>query len=53
MSSLQGEALAEGAVFVTSSFAIAFNTTVAIALGFWLGMGLVSLLGRNKALGAT
>lgn len=53
MSSLQGEALADGAVFVAASFTIAFNTTVAIAMGFWLGMALVGVLGRKKALGAT
>jgi uncharacterized membrane protein YjjB (DUF3815 family) len=49
MSSLEGVALSEASVLVMSNFAIGFNTTLVIAMGFWLGIALVGLLGKKWA----
>lgn len=36
-------------VAVISNFAIGFNTTMVIAMGFWLGMAIVGLFRKNLA----
>lgn len=46
--SLKGVELSEASVSLMSNLAIGFDTTLAIAIGFWLGMVLVGLLEKKR-----